>query len=193
MSGDKTMLSETLVRRLYELACTPFKLAAQRRRWEEFGWDYTPADDDIYGFRVSLPEPVTLLVDPLGEDIIGASIAFYYWENFFPESHKDPAEYLRQKAAYDAEYEAAASLATRSLPPPFLQWRDADTSAHRAVAWEGTHGLLILQQASFDPQFGIEVDFWLEGCSRSEFRPTTPLIDYLTGRRQHLHEARGIP
>jgi hypothetical protein len=31
-----------------------------------------------------------------------------------------------------------------------------------AVAWERRNGLVILQEACFDPQFGIETHVWLQ-------------------------------
>ncbi len=176
---------ETLLRRLHALACTPFTLAAFRERWREFGWSPDPpADSNPYGFRVSLPEGWALIVDPLGPEVIGVMLAFHYWED------RDDAQ---RKAAFHTAFDRAGALALRLFPEPFLRWTDADEQAHRALAWEGTHGILILQEASFDPQFGLEVDFWLAGCARAEFRPETPLIDWLTRRSGRLHDERGFP
>jgi len=148
-----------------------------------------------------LPDDVgddaSLLVDPLGDEIIGASLSFYAWEGYDPEFHKSAAEYASERDAYNAAFDAAAELARGVLPPPLMEWTDARPSvgadAHRAMVWEGTHGLLILQQAAFDLQFGLELMFWLMGCSRNEFRPTTPLIEWLCDRSRSLHDKHGFP
>lgn len=136
---------------------------------------------------------MSLSVDPLGDEVVGASLPFCYWEEYNPEFHDDLQEYGSQREAYNRVFEKAAGLARRLLPPPVQFWTDADERAHRAVVWEGNHGLLILQQASFDPQFGIEVDFWLAACSRQQFCATTPLIDWLCQRSHSTHAERGFP
>jgi hypothetical protein len=186
-------LTEAIVRQLYALAWTPFRLPSFRERWESFGWSYEPGMGDEFGFRVRIHDEWSLSIDPLGEHIIGASLAFHYWEDYEPEFHDNPEEYRRQRQAYDDKFEAAAKLAQRVLPTPMRFWTDADEDAHRAIVWEGEHGLLILQQAGFDPQFGIELDFWLEGCSKDDFQPNTPLIDWLCRRSRSLHAKGDFP
>ena len=193
MAIHQRPLTETLVRQLYELACTPFRLASFRDRWDSFGWSYKPSVGDEFGFQVQVPGAWPLSTDPLGEEVIGASLPFYYWEDYDPEFHDDPEEYRHQRQAYDDEFETAVGLARRVLPTPVQFWTDADEDAHRAVVWGGDHGLLILQQACFDPQFGIELDFWLAGCSRQDFHPATPLIDWLCKRSQSLHAEHDFP
>lgn len=186
-------MTDDLVRQLYELACTPFRLASFRERWESFGWSYEPSVGDEFGFHVQAPGGWSLIIDPFGEEVVGASLPFYYWEDYDPRWHDDLNEYQRQRLAYSDEFETAAGLARRVLPAPAMFWTDEDGDAHRAVVWVGGHGLLILQQACFDPQFGIELDFWLTGCSMQDFRPTTPLIDWLCKRGQSLHAERDFP
>jgi hypothetical protein len=192
MAIQSLPLSDTIVLQLFELACTPFRLASHRERWDSFGWS-CPRDASEFGFQVQIPGGWWLGVDPLGEQVVGATLAFYCWEDYSPQFHDDLQEYKRQRHAYDVEFEAAASRARRVLPAPVQSWADADKDAHKAVVWEGTDGLLILQQASFDSQFGIEIDFWLEGCSMVDFRPSTPLIDWLCKRSQNLHAEHGFP
>jgi hypothetical protein len=159
---------------------------------EAYGWSYKPAPGPEFGFEVRIPGCWPLVVDPLGNRIIGASLPFYYWEDFDPEFHDDASEYRRQRQAFDGAFEAALKLAQEVLPPPFLEWTDADDDAYRAVIWEGEQGVFLLQQACFDPQFGVEIDCWLEGCSKIDFRPATPLIDWLNRRSQRLHAKGGF-
>ena len=173
-------MTETMVRRLYELACTPFLLSKWQERWSSYGWSFDPEPSEPYAFQVTLPEGIALRVHAEDDRVTAASLPFYFWEEFSPEDHEDPAEFSRQKKAFDAGFDDAAAVAARLLPEPFLQWRDQDERAHRAVAWQGTEGILILQQASVDPQFGLEVDFWLTQGRRQDFHPETPLIDWLS-------------
>jgi hypothetical protein len=174
--------TELLVRRLYDLACMPRDLDSWKARWGEYQWDQDSLEVDPSRIQVSLPEGWILQL--FGEDgtLLGASLPFYYWENYEPEFHDDPLEFAREKRLYDARFDGTAELALRSLPEPLLRWTDKDQDAHRAIAWAGTHGILILQQACVDPQFGIEVNFWIADCPSSEFRPETPLIDWLMRR-----------
>jgi hypothetical protein len=193
MRVHRRRVTKKLVHQLYELACTPFTLADFHAKWNAFRWSYKPGLGDEFGFRVRVPGCWSLTVDPLGSEIIGADLPFYYWEAYEPEWHDNPTEYRRERRAYDAEFESASKLALNLLPRPFLRWTNDDEDAHRALVWQGEHGLLLLQQASFDPQFGIEIDFWLEKCSASRFHPTTPLIDWLCKRSRRLHDKQGFP
>jgi hypothetical protein len=122
------------------------------------------------------------LVDPVDHGLIQACLPFHYWEEYDPEFHEDPKEYSRQKKMFDGRFDDALAVALRQLPEPFLRWTDDNARAHRAVAWEGNEGILILQQASRDPQFGIELDFWLARGKKEDFRPRTPFLDWLTQR-----------
>jgi hypothetical protein len=79
------------------------------------------------------------------------------------------------------------------LGPPVLEWRDSDKDAHRATIWEARSALLILQQADFDIQSGREINFWLLPCTLTEFRPTSPLIDWLCHRSREAHKQQGFP
>jgi len=182
MDVDLPPPTEELIRRVFQLACTPFKLDAWRKRWSEYGWSHDSSASDDCGFTVGLPEGWVLLAGPVNNGSIEACLPLHYWEEYDPEFHEDPADYARQKKSFDDRFEAAAKLARQFLPEPFLRWTDDDRSAHRALVWEGSEGILILQQASRDPQFGIEIDFWLARCKKSEFRPRTPLIDWLMQR-----------
>ena len=174
--------TEYTVRRLYELACTPFTPAAWMERWDEYRWEHDPWPADQLPFSVALPEGLHLRVHPEGDGLSGASLPIYFWEEHDPEFHDDPEEYARQKQHFDAVFDAARALALPVLPEPFLRWTDQDGSGHRAIAWEGTSGVLILQQAIVDPIFGVEVDLWVEHCRKEEFRPETSLIDWLMSR-----------
>ena len=179
---DLTRPTETMIRRLFELACTPFQVSLWRTRWSVYGWCFDSEPSEPDDFLVTLPEGIALRVSADGDRLTGASLPFCFWEDFSADDHQNAPEFFREKKEFDACLDDAADLASRVLPKPFLQWQDKDDRGHRAFAWKGTEGILILQQASVDPQFGIEVDFWLTANGGLEFSPRTPLIDYLTRR-----------
>ena len=133
MAIHKRPLTTTLVRQLFELACTPFKLATFHERWNSYGWSYQLSAGDDFGFQVQVPHVWPLSVDPLGEEIIGATLPFLYWDDLEDwdddedwEIYAGREEYKRQRDAYDAEFEAATKLALATLPPPWQYWTDAD-------------------------------------------------------------------
>lgn len=192
MAKQPKVLTEILIRQLHELANTPFELRAFRNRWEAFGWAHLPASDDKFGFSVRVPDALWITVDPHGNQVVSATLPFYYWEDFDPGFCK-AIDYQRGREAYQAEFEAAKELVQRVLSPPAMRWLDAGQDAHEALVWSGEHGLLILQQANFDLQYGMELNFWLECCTTEEFKPETPLIDWLVARSRKLHNEYGFP
>ena len=192
-SSDEPPVTPTLVRQLQVLADTPFRVPLFRARWETFGWVHYPAADDGLGFLVRVAYEQVLTVDPLGDDVLCAYLSFYFWEDFELSRHHTHAEYSRQRAAYDEAFRAAAGVARATLSDPVATWTDADANAHKAMVWQGAHGLLILQQAAFDVQFGLEVNFWLTPRLIGPFRPTTPLIDWLCRRNKLRHETCRFP
>lgn len=188
----ETPPTRELVRQLHELASTPFDLAAHRRRWEGYGWDYRPSPEDRFGFQVSVPEHGSLWIDPLGREVLGARLPFCFWETRDPDRHVDAREHRRQRNAFDLAFFNAGILAEEELEVAPKLWTDRDADAHRACIWETEHGLLILQQACFDLQSGLEIHFWLERRS-ADFATETPLIDGCIRRSSERHDAEGFP
>lgn len=186
------VLTTTIIRQLYELANTPFTLRDFRKQWESYGWMYEPGFGDEFGFRVSIPDDWFLIVDPLKDRVINASLPICYWEGFEPSSHNNLKDYQRQRAAYDQVYHSAKELAWLVLPPVLQEWTDEDENEYKAVIWKGEYGLLILQQACYDPQFGVEVNFWLAAYSKGEIHPYTLFIDWLCQRSLNLHDKEGF-
>ena len=79
-------------------------------------------------------------------------------------------------------FAGALTRATEVLGPPTMIGHDTDDDAHSYAMWTGSEAWLILQQAAFDTQFGLEVNFWLEPIRGTLFTPTSPLIDWLIAR-----------
>ena len=181
-------LTEERIRQLFELACTPFKLKAFRERWEAYGWNYQPDDLRI---ELKTVDGWPMLIDQLDDKVLCAITPVCLWPTYSPSSHINPAEHNRVRAAFNAAFESAAALARSVLPAPFLDWFDANEEGYRAMAWEGTHGILILQQAAREIMDGVEINFWLEACTREEFCPEVSMINWLGKRAGELHDKYG--
>ena len=181
-----------LVGQLYELASTPFVLAEHRRRWDAWGWEYRPSRGDKFGFQVAVPDHGSLWVDPLGREVLGARLPCCFWETYDPDHHVDLREHRRQRNAFDLAFFHAGIQAEEVLETAPRLWTDRDANAHRACIWEADHGLLILQQACFDLQSGLEIHFWLEQRT-DDFQTETPLIDGCIRRSSARHDAQGFP
>lgn len=39
----------------------------------------------------------------------------------------------------------------------------------------------------------MEINLWLENCSKDEFNPETSLIDWLEKRTQNIRDRKGFP
>lgn len=183
--------SRELVRQLYHLASTPFVLAEHRRLWTAYGWQHRPSEGDKLGFQVAVPEHGALSVDPLGGAVLSARLPFCFWETQDRDYRRD--ERRQQRHAFDLAFFNAGILTEEVLDRPPRLWADRDADAHRACIWETEPGLLILQQARFDLQSGLELHFWLEGRGDGELEPETPLIDGCLRRSSARHDAQGFP
>lgn len=184
-------LTEEHVRQIFDLACTPFLLKAFRDRWNSFGWSYYPDTPNDLRVEVKTVDDWPFLVDQLDDKVHCAIMPVCLWTTYSQQSHSDQAECQRERKAFDKAFEAAQVLSQHVLSAPFLHWTDDGANAYRASAWEGTHGILILQQAARDLIDGVEINFWLEACSRREFRPTGSMLGWLERRSLELHDKHG--
>src|SRR5437879_2536241 len=141
-------ITDKIIVQLFQLANTPFKINTFSNYWSSVGWKYKLDIDDEFGFQVKLPNELYLQVDPLGKEIIDASLPFYYWENYDFKDHTNLKEYESQLRDFESSFEMAKRIAIKCLPEPILNWVDLDQDSHKAVIWEGEYGLLILQQAN---------------------------------------------
>jgi hypothetical protein len=186
-------IDQAAVRHLYELVNVLFTVDSFRVCWRRFGWAAQVESGREYGLYVDTHLDVPLMLDPLGTDILCAALSFCYWEEYDSAFHQDASEYRRQRTEYDDAYASSLSLAAGVLGKPKSEWRDQDANGHMAATWQGKTGVLLLQQAAFDLQYGMEINFWLEPVSLCQFLPTTPLIDWLCSRSGARHEAEGWP
>lgn len=190
---DAVPVTTETVRQLYELANTRFGLNEFKERWQEFGWHCDLDVCDVHGFSVRVPDAWELVVDPAGSEIVGARFPVAYWETYAENHHDSIESWKLERLDYDRVFCDAAEVSMNVLEAPEVCWQDQDANGNRAVVWEGEQGLLILQQACFDPQFGIEINFWLDSVRLDGFVPSTPLIDWLTRRSRQIHDKEGFP
>ncbi len=188
---DKLPLTKKLVFELHSLSNRPFTLNEIQKMWKSLGWSYLPNSGNDISIQFPIDENFRLLVDPLGDIFTSASLPILYWENFSPEYYNDAKEYKDQKQQFDSEFEQVKQLVLKILPQPTMNWIDIDKNGHKAVIWKGQYGLFILQQACFDPQFGYEINFWLQNYTPEEFVPTSPLIDWLVQKNYHFYDING--
>jgi hypothetical protein len=178
---------------LDRLAGTSFQLPAWREVWREHGWSYAPQAGDEFGFQVDLPELADpLSIDPLGAEILGARLAFHWWEHHDAGWYDAPEDYERELRRYRESFDEARTIASEVIGAPAMERETAD--GKRAAIWERSHGLVLLIEALFDPQFGAEIAFWLEPCGLSSLPPApADLVSWIAERHAARHEAGGHP
>ncbi len=181
------------IEKMYKLAEVPLLLSSHRNLWESFGWKYESSVGDEFGFKVDVPGGFPLSVDPLGQEIVSTSLPFCYWEGFFDNSHSDIEEFEKEKLQYDTSFDNSLELAKSVLGNPKCDWRDDDMDHHRAAIWHTDESVFVIQQACFDPQFGIELNIWIQAFDNNGFSPTSPLIDYLSNYSAERHSKLGFP
>jgi hypothetical protein len=60
-----------------------------------------------------------------------------------------------------------------------LHGADDDEHGHRWALWRGRTGLFVVQQSAYDPQFGLDINYWVCPWSGPDPRPSSPFIDWL--------------
>jgi hypothetical protein len=189
---DRRDPSDNVLAGLWRLANTPFRLADFQVIWRELGWQWTASSSDEFGFQVEVPRAYPLWVDPLGAEIICARLAVACMSSeLFPNPFDDAP--LSERDALDHAYLDLRGRIIAFAGEPQREWRDVDECGYRATIWRTPHGVFIVQQASLDPQFGDEVDVWIDGVSYDDLKCETPLVDALCRRSQSLHDERGFP
>ena len=171
-----------VIQALFDLASTPLTMAAFDTTSRELGWDHTPADDDKYGYQIPIGGDLNLTVQPDADRIGCLILPFCYWPDYEEEFAESARAFRAEKKKFADAFDNALAAATEALGPPTTIAHDLDEDENRYAVWTGSEAWLILQQAAFDTQFGLEVNFWLEPTRDAPFTPTTPLIDWLTGR-----------
>jgi hypothetical protein len=170
-----------LLREFLELASTPFDFERHRDLWHSFEWSHIPSADDQYGIRLELPGGSWALIQPHGSHIGSYSAPVCYWENFDQASNMPSEAFRLERERYDRCYRALADAVTAVLGAPLETATETAPTCSYSI-WRLAHALVIVQQAAFDVQFGIEVNLWLEPWEGPLPQIRPPLIDWLVKR-----------
>jgi hypothetical protein len=183
------------ITRLFDLANTSLDPQTFRRGCEEFAtFDPSSSDDDLWYF--SLSGGPTLIVglqtEPTGRKkpngwpeyrqlaVSCAILSICWWESFLKSDHKTLESWKAERAEFDRFFAQSLAVAQAALGPARLHGADADEHGHKHAIWFGKSGLLILQQSAYDPQFGLDVNYWIRPWREGQPQPTSPLIDWLS-------------
>jgi hypothetical protein len=171
---------EAPVEALFRLASTPFEAVPFRAACERFStFDASSSDTDLWYFSVGGPRLIVGLGDA---GAVGfAVLSICWWETFLPVQHTDRAAWQAERSEFDRLYFQERGRATAALGAPTLVGQDKDADAHQWAVWRGQTGLLVLQQSAYDPQFGLDVNYWLSRWRGGDPRPGSPFIDWLFG------------
>jgi hypothetical protein len=173
------------VEALFRLANTPFEAAPFRAACERFGtFDASSSDADLWYFSVGGPSLIVGLGDA---GVVGfAVLSICWWETFHPAQHTNHDSWEVERAAFDRLYLHELEAAGAVLGSPYLLGQDKEANGHRWAVWRGQTGLLVLQQSAYDPQLGLDVNYWLHPWQGGDPRPGGPFIDWLFAS---LHES----
>lgn len=181
------------VEQLFQLANTPFEPPAFRSVCESFArLDRTSTDDDLWNFRLdgNARMIVGVQVEVVGtkpngwRDCRALSVSFAilsicWWETYSPSDHPNEASFKAEREEFDRLYEDAVARTIASIGMPHLRGNDREEPGYRYAIWRGITGLLILQQSANDPQFGHDINYWIQPWTGPEPKPTGPFIDWL--------------
>ncbi len=141
--------------------------------------DKSSSDADLWCYSVSDLKMIVGLEDE--RTVRFAVLSICWWETFLPTQHANRESFQAEQREFNRLYNEELQAATAVLGPPQLAGQDQDEHAHRWAAWRGRTGLLVLQQSAYDPQFGLDVNYWLHPWKGGTPQPTSPFVDWLFG------------
>ena len=151
---------------LVKLASTQFLPADFRRQCETFArYSESNSFEDLWYFKLNVPRPtlmVSVEVDYTKERgtrrqkrVRFAVLPFVGWEDF----RSDDKTGVRQQ--FDDAFKSAIESASSQIGPPDDTTTYSSDNFHRAV-WNGSTGVMLVQQSNYDPQFGAEIHCWMQ-------------------------------
>ncbi len=150
---------------------------------------YDPATSDPSLWYFGRTDGTRLIVDVDIEDdaapvVKDALLSVCWWETHDRNDHDSDASYAAERHEFDAAFTAALAAAEAAAGPRLLSGRDDDQDAHCWALWRGRTGLFVVQQSSYDLQFGMDVNFFVRPWIGAEPRPTSPFLRWLIDQRQ---------
>lgn len=177
------------IARLFELANTPLDPQSFRRACERFAtFDTNSSHDDLWYFSTSGgPSLIVTISQPEYRPLAVscAILSICWWETFLKMEHEKLESWEAERVEFDRFYAESLADAITILGLPQVQGMDADERQHRHAIWRGETGLLILQQSGYDPQFGLDVNYWVQPWSGRAPSPTSPFVNWLYGLSSH--------
>jgi hypothetical protein len=184
---------EPPIEQLFQLSDTPFDPISFRSVCETFAkLDPTSTDDDLWNFVLdsNVRLIVGVQVEVIGRKPSGrpeyrqvavscAILSTCWWDTYSRSAHDSEMSFRAERAEFDRLYDDALELTIRTLGSPRLRGADQDEQSYRHAIWRGKTGLLVLQQSAYDPQFGHDINYWVQPWSGSDPVPTSPFIDWL--------------
>lgn len=182
------------ITQLFELANTPFFPQPFRRACESFTtFNASSSHDDLWYFSinggpnliVSIETEVIARKKSNNQPeyrqlaVSSAITSICWWETYLKTEHEKLANWEAERAEFDRLFAESLAVSISVLGSPQLQGMNADRDQHRYAIWRGKTGLLILQQSAYDPQFGFDVNYWVQPWSGLDPIPTSPFIDWL--------------
>jgi hypothetical protein len=184
---------EALIQPLFQLASVSFEPEEFRSACKSIGRLLKSNSDDLWHFGAG---PKLVLMVSLDVETVGrqgglgqavcrpvsvrfAVLSFCGWETCNPRDHWTRKSYQTEREQFDQVFADALERTIEELGKPLVQGQDTDNQAHHWAIWRGRTGLFVLQQSAYDPQFGLDINYWICPWSEQNLRPSSPLIDWL--------------
>ena len=170
---------------LYSLVQLPFDLSSFQDVCKQFSELDEDNSDDIF-LRFKIKDDIALLVGVGNDDsnsnklvVTCGVLPFIWWESFSRLDYDTEEAYILDKDYYDDLFKQSLEECIESIGKPIKTGVDYDEHKHKWAVWQGKTGLLILQQSAYDPQFGFDINIWLQPWEGSIPEPQSPFIDWL--------------
>jgi len=175
------------IEQLYQLTNSSFEPLNFKEECEIFSkYDINISDENYWHFRVY--NKIALLVGINTEISKGISVIpkvsyavmpFIWWESFMRSDHISENAYELEKNQYNQKYFDALKMAISKIGDPYLKGEDKDDIGFKYSIWRGENGILLLQQSSFDMQFGYDINYWIQPYTGRVIQPETPILEWL--------------
>jgi hypothetical protein len=111
--------------------------------------------------------------------VLNAVLSICWWEDCSEGHHESTESFHEDRDQFNRLFADELGRATAVLGAPLLRGKDRDGAAHEHALWRGDTGLLVLQQSAYDPQFGLDINYWVRPWRGSDPQPATPFLDWL--------------